>query len=150
MDGATHISDPARIRALAHPLRLELLDHLRDAGEATATECAAQVGESVASCSFHLRMLAKYGFLERAERRGKEKPWRIAREAANLNSRPDPDVPSLLRLASDGRPGRFSLRQLGSGPHGTEREVHGALFDADVFGPVVLPALCAGDTLRWP
>ncbi|WP_289019579.1 helix-turn-helix transcriptional regulator [uncultured Ornithinimicrobium sp.] len=101
MDGATHISDPARIRALAHPLRLELLDHLRDAGEASATECAAQVGESVASCSFHLRILAKYGFLERAERRGKEKPWRIAREAANLNSRPDPDVPGSMHAVQE-------------------------------------------------
>src|SRR5690606_31380155 len=84
------ISDPGRIRALAHPLRLELLDHLRDVGEATATECAAQVGESVASCSFHLRMLAKYGFLERAERRGKEKPWRVVGEGSSLQSRPDP------------------------------------------------------------
>ncbi len=72
------VSDPARVRALAHPVRLELMDHLRRVEEATATECAQEVGESVASCSFHLRQLAKYGFVEPAERRGREKPWRLA------------------------------------------------------------------------
>ncbi len=63
--------------------------------------------------------------------------------------RPDPDAASLLRLASDGSLACFSLRQLGAGPESAGRDVHGALFDAAVFGPVVLPALCAGDTLHW-
>ena len=63
--------------------------------------------------------------------------------------RPDPDVTSLLRLAGDGSLARFSLRQLAAGPESTKRDVHGVLFDAEVFGPVVLPALCAGDTLHW-
>ncbi len=70
------IFDPERIRALAHPTRLDLLEYLRDVQEATATECAQQVGESVASCSFHLRILGKYGYIERSEQRGREKPWR--------------------------------------------------------------------------
>ena len=95
MDGPTTISDPERIRALAHPVRLELLDLLREVEQATATECAARVGESVASCSFHLRMLEKYGFIERAERRGREKPWRARRDSA-LDARPDRAVPGSL------------------------------------------------------
>lgn len=75
------VTDPERIRALAHPVRLELLDFLGEVESATATECAARTGESVASCSFHLRMLEKYGYIERAERRGREKPWRaVARD----------------------------------------------------------------------
>src|SRR3954447_20831701 len=69
-------SDPERIRALAHPLRLTLLDYLDDVGEATATDCAKHTGETVANCSFHLRVLARYGFIEPAERRGRERPWR--------------------------------------------------------------------------
>jgi DNA-binding transcriptional ArsR family regulator len=77
-DKAPLITDPQRLRALAHPLRNELLDVLRTEGEATATQCAERTGESVASCSFHLRMLAKYGFIESAERKGREKPWRLA------------------------------------------------------------------------
>lgn len=95
------ITDPERIRALAHPTRLELLDHLRDVGEATATECAAAVGESVASCSFHLRMLEKYGFIERAERRGREKPWRIPATGHGIDARPDADVPGSMHAVQE-------------------------------------------------
>ncbi len=88
------ISDPEHIRALAHPLRLDLLDHLGGVEEATATECARVTGESVAACSFHLRMLAKYGYIEPAERRGREKPWRLVRGSRDM--RPSPEVPGSL------------------------------------------------------
>ncbi len=88
------VTDPERIRALAHPVRLALLDHLGDVADATATECAELTGESPANCSFHLRTLEKYGFIERAERRGREKPWRIV--SAGLDLRPDPEVPGSL------------------------------------------------------
>src|ERR671939_1979408 len=65
------------MRALAHPTRLALLDHLHAAGQATATECAAAVGDSPSSCSYHLRALAKWGFVEEAEGGvGRERPWR--------------------------------------------------------------------------
>lgn len=97
----TTTSDPERIRALAHPLRLELLDFLKDAGEATATECAAQVGDSVASCSFHLRMLEKYGYIERAERRGREKPWRVVGQNATFDARPDSSVPGSMHAVQE-------------------------------------------------
>lgn len=93
------ISDPERIRALAHPTRLELLDHLSEVGEATATQCAEAVGESVASCSFHLRMLAKYGYVEPAGRRGREKPWRLV--AGDRDLRPAPEVSGSLRAVTE-------------------------------------------------
>jgi predicted ArsR family transcriptional regulator len=45
---------------------------------ATATRCAEVLGESVASCSYHLNMLAKYDFVEEAEGgQGREKPWKL-------------------------------------------------------------------------
>lgn len=91
------ISDPVRIRALTHPLRLELLDVLRD-GPATATQCAEVTGESVASCSFHLRTLAKYGYIEPEERRGRERPWRLASSGQDI--RPD-DQPESVRAAGE-------------------------------------------------
>ena len=87
-------TDPQRIRALSHPMRLRLLELLDD-GPATATECAAATGESVASCSFHLRMLAKYGWVEPAARRGREKPWALVARGRDL--RPTPDDPDSLR-----------------------------------------------------
>jgi len=65
-----------QIKALTHPLRLRLMDLLRSGRELTATEAAELTGESVASCSFHLRQLAKFGVVEQAERRGREKPWK--------------------------------------------------------------------------
>lgn len=101
MDTPSTISDPERIRALAHPVRLELLDLLRDVEEATATECAARVGESVASCSFHLRILEKYGYIERAERRGREKPWRVREPGSALDARPDRQVPGSLHAVQE-------------------------------------------------
>lgn len=71
------VDDPRAMRALAHPTRLALLDHLHAAGEATATECSEFVGESPSSCSYHLRSLAKWGFVEEgAVRPGRERPWR--------------------------------------------------------------------------
>ncbi len=88
-------TDPERIRALTHPLRLVLLDLLNDEGEATATRCSELTGESVPSCSFHLRMLAKYGYVEAAERRGREKPWRLT--ARRQGARPDAGDPASVR-----------------------------------------------------
>lgn len=71
------ITDARALRAMAHSVRLALLEALTDAGELTATEAAERVGESPSSCSFHLRQLAKYGFVEEAERGpGRRRPWR--------------------------------------------------------------------------
>ena len=85
------ISDPVRIRAVAHPLRLALLDFLDRVPEGTATECAAATGASVASCSYHLRILAKNGFIEQVPRPGREKPWRTL--YASRNHSIDPALP---------------------------------------------------------
>lgn len=97
--GAERSSDPERIRALAHPLRLELLDFLADVGEATATECAKHTGETVANCSFHLRLLARYGFIEPAARRGRERPWR--RVETRQYFTPDVSVPGSIHAVAE-------------------------------------------------
>ncbi|WP_405162792.1 helix-turn-helix domain-containing protein [Nocardia sp. NBC_01499] len=70
------LTDPRALRAYAHPTRLALVGLLRRSGPMTATQAADAIGESVASCSFHLRQLAKYGLVEKAGGgRGREKPW---------------------------------------------------------------------------
>jgi predicted ArsR family transcriptional regulator len=77
MDESIKLTEPKAMRALAHPTRLALLGLLRQEGPLTATEAAARVGESSASCSFHLRQLAKYGFVEDAGGgAGRQRPWR--------------------------------------------------------------------------
>jgi len=67
------------MRALAHPLRLDLIEALTVLGPATAAACARHLGSTQASCSFHLRQLAKYGFVEQAADSGdrRERPWRL-------------------------------------------------------------------------
>jgi DNA-binding transcriptional ArsR family regulator len=71
------ITDPRTLRALTHPSRLALLEVLDREGPLTATQAGELIGESPASCSFHLRTLAKYGFVEEAEGgRGRQRPWR--------------------------------------------------------------------------
>jgi Helix-turn-helix domain len=71
-------SDPRYLRALAHPLRWRIIDLLRTEGTATVTRCSQVLGESTASCSYHLAMLAKYGYIRAVPGEGREKPWRIA------------------------------------------------------------------------
>jgi hypothetical protein len=73
------MTDPRALRALAHPLRLSLLGLLRAEGPLTATRAGELLGQSSASCSFHLRQLAKYGLVEEAGGgHGRERPWRAS------------------------------------------------------------------------
>jgi predicted transcriptional regulator len=74
---SVRLTDPRALRAYAHPTRLALMALLRQEGPQTATQAARATGESVPSCSFHLRQMAKYGLVEQAGGgRGREKPWR--------------------------------------------------------------------------
>ena len=66
-----------QLRALAHPRRLQLTDLLMAEGPMTASQCAVALDDSAASCSYHLRQLARFGFVEEAEGgRGRNRPWR--------------------------------------------------------------------------
>src|SRR5579885_3675414 len=75
-DKDPYVTDPRALRALAHPTRVAILDHLYLHGPATATQCAAAVHESPSSCSFHLRTLARWGFVEELPAKGRHRPWR--------------------------------------------------------------------------
>jgi predicted ArsR family transcriptional regulator len=93
------LTDPRALRAYAHPLRMALLSLLRREGPKTATEAAPIVGDSVASCSFHLRQLAKYGLIEPVEgSHGRAKPWRAT--AAFTSWPSDSDDPALAAAAT--------------------------------------------------
>lgn len=71
------LRDPRDMRALAHPIRLALLEALTLHGPLTATEAGEYVGQSASACSFHLRSLARHGFVEETgEGKGRQRPWR--------------------------------------------------------------------------
>jgi DNA-binding transcriptional ArsR family regulator len=107
------LTDPWAMRALAHPLRLALIELLWREGSVNATEAAAELGESQASCSFHLRQLAKFGFVEEVEGvRGRARPWRLSRRglrSANVHEDPEADIAwaALERLLRDRQMGRY-------------------------------------------
>ena len=61
------LRDPRALRALAHPVRLAILEHLRTIGPATATECAEVTGQSPSACSYHLRALAKWDLVAESD-----------------------------------------------------------------------------------
>jgi DNA-binding transcriptional ArsR family regulator len=76
-ENVVRVTDPRALQALAHPTRVNLLDHLLATGPCTASQCADAVGESASSCSWHMRQLARFGFVERVESGdGRERPWR--------------------------------------------------------------------------
>lgn len=91
------VRDSQALRALAHPLRIRLLEELAISGSLTATEAAALVSESPANCSWHLRQLARYGFVEEAEAGpGRRRRWRLLPQQ---NRWPDWDEDEQVRLA---------------------------------------------------
>ena len=57
------VRDAQTMRALAHPVKIALVEVLSLEGPLTATEAGERIGESPTTCSFHLRQLAKYGFV---------------------------------------------------------------------------------------
>jgi DNA-binding transcriptional ArsR family regulator len=91
------IRDPRALRALTHPLRIQLLSLLRSEGPMTASEAARRLGESSGSTSYHLRQLARYDLVEEDERRGRRRPWRAT---ALFTSWPDVPDDEELEAAS--------------------------------------------------
>ncbi|HQX35558.1 MAG TPA: helix-turn-helix domain-containing protein [Microbacteriaceae bacterium] len=71
------VLDAGALRALAHPLRVEIYDILSQYGPQTASSLAARLGESSGSTSYHLRALAKHDLIREAEGRGsgRERWW---------------------------------------------------------------------------
>jgi hypothetical protein len=71
------ITGPEALETLAHPVRLELINHLMVEGPATASACARAVGDTPSSCSCHLRVLTKVGVVGEVDSDdGRERPWR--------------------------------------------------------------------------
>jgi len=94
------LTDARAMRALAHPVRLALLEALVHAGTLTATQASELIGESPANCAFHLRTLAKYGYVaEAGGGKGRERPWRRAHTALQITT--GQDDPSAAMAADE-------------------------------------------------
>jgi DNA-binding transcriptional ArsR family regulator len=104
------ITDAKTMRALAHPVRIELLEALILHGPMTATEVGELIGESATTCSFHLRQLSKYGFVEEAGGgKGRARPWKMSSIGMRMSAtHDDPET----ALAAGALVGMFRDRQL--------------------------------------
>ncbi|PLW71134.1 transcriptional regulator [Streptomyces sp. DJ] len=72
------VLDAKGLRALAHPVRVQLVGLLRTHGPSTATRLADRTGLTSGATSYHLRQLAAAGFVEEDAGRGnaRERWWR--------------------------------------------------------------------------
>jgi DNA-binding transcriptional ArsR family regulator len=100
-----HLDSRALI-GLAHPLRVQIRNELRVGGPATASQLARRFGESSGATSYHLRMLARHGFIEPEDGRGtgRERWWRAVPAQLMLQDElagDDPAANEALRLVKD-------------------------------------------------
>ncbi|SCG63020.1 winged helix-turn-helix domain-containing protein [Micromonospora halophytica] len=125
--GRVTISDPQVMRALAHPARMAIMEHLSATEDgATATECAEIAGLSPSATSYHLRELAKFGLIEEAPSRGdaRERVWRAVSPSYYIDSGQDADSETRAaelalvdaHLARDGQRARDWIRRAADEP----------------------------------
>jgi len=84
------VRDAAVMRALAHPARIAILEHMVVGNAGTATELAEVCGLSPSATSYHLRALAKVQLIEEAPSRGdgRERLWQTAIRGFNIVAGP--------------------------------------------------------------
>jgi Helix-turn-helix domain len=96
----TEITDLRVLAALAHPVRVQLLNFLLGTGQHTATQCAAIAEASPSACSYHLRHMERFGLVERVasddavSADGRERVWRATATGFSFGGAPSADRPA--------------------------------------------------------
>jgi DNA-binding transcriptional ArsR family regulator len=80
--------DLVSLKALAHPLRVKIVDTLSTYGSFTASGLGERLGESSGATSYHLRQLEKHGFVREVEGKGtgRERWWERVPGGINIGS----------------------------------------------------------------
>ncbi|MGA8114583.1 MAG: helix-turn-helix domain-containing protein [Actinocatenispora sp.] len=75
------INDLETLKALAHPRRQRIIEYLAAHGPVTSASLARELGLNTGATSYHLRELARHGFVEEVpdQARGRERWWRAVR-----------------------------------------------------------------------
>lgn len=81
------VLDAKGLRALAHPVRVQLVGLLRKHGPSTATRLAERLDVNSGTASYHLRQLAAAGFVAEDTGRGnaRERWWRSVHQLTRFN-----------------------------------------------------------------
>ena len=101
------VRDPGALRALANPVRLQLLAFLRRDGAHSVGELSELADVAPGSVSYHLGTLEKHGFVEEAPelaRDGRERWWRATHSSTHYN-------PGQLNEAPESRAASLAFRQ---------------------------------------
>lgn len=96
------IDDLAALKTLAHPRRGRIMRHLSGRGPATSAGLARALGLNTGATSYHLRELARHGFVEEISpegAHGRERWWRAVR--ADLRFPPRSRQSTEMRAALD-------------------------------------------------
>jgi predicted transcriptional regulator len=95
-DEPVKLTDAKAMRAVAHPVRMALIELFGYHETLTATQASELLGESPANCAFHLRTLAKYGFIREAGGgKGRERPWTLTNRTVSITE-DQPDAQAAL------------------------------------------------------
>jgi DNA-binding transcriptional ArsR family regulator len=109
--------DATTLKALAHPLRVQILRVLELRERASVTSLAGELGETTAAVSYHLRQLARHGLVEEStdgpgtdEHAVGRRPrwWRMAVDEIHL------DAVALTRSADTREAFDFLAREAGA------------------------------------
>jgi DNA-binding transcriptional ArsR family regulator len=107
------INDPRLIKALAHPLRVQILSILETREMASPNEMAEELGVSLGVMSYHVRRLHALGFLElvkRTPRRGAIEHHYRAKARPQVTDEGWAETPAIVKRAMVGA----SLQQISS------------------------------------
>jgi DNA-binding transcriptional ArsR family regulator len=104
--GDLELTDPRAMRALAHPVRLAILDHLQRHGSATATALAPLVGASPSVTSWHLRHLERFGLVRDSDAGGegadgRQRWWEATARGFRFDSSDDDEGRSAARMLAN-------------------------------------------------
>jgi predicted ArsR family transcriptional regulator len=82
------VLDTSTMKALSHPLRVQIVGILRRHGPATATTLAQRLGINTGATSYHLRQLAAYGMIVEEEAAGnaRDRWWKAAYRRTYLDT----------------------------------------------------------------
>jgi DNA-binding transcriptional ArsR family regulator len=104
MRAISDIGDPRLVKALAHPLRVQILSVLEER-TASPSDLAEELGAPLGNVSYHVRTLTDLGLLKlvrRRTRRGAVEHYYRARERATVSDRAWSQVPTVVRRSMVG------------------------------------------------
>jgi predicted ArsR family transcriptional regulator len=143
------LSDLTAVRTMAHPRRQQIMRYLAAQGSGTSAELARALDLNTGATSYHLRELARHGFVEEVPEQsgGRQRRWRAvandfrfprrSRQDADLRAAVDEvttlsfaaDVDALMRWLGEGSGEWADTVPYARGTIGVTVEEFGAFFE---------------------